>query len=176
MHNFIESDSYNVAPPSTPSKFEAQYTYSPFPQILALLQATLGIWSQVDSMGCHSLCEVCVGGRHVSSICLRNPSLRCLSYSTSCLSFMNLLMTLTWTTWGVLWRSKFTSEDSQINLGLWEAWSALKANLALKIGTYFLAWKLLTFFWYGHWDFLSSSFFSFFFWTRNLKMGINGVD
>jgi hypothetical protein len=74
-----------------------------------------------------------------------------------CLSFMNLLTTLTWTTLGVLWRSKFTSEDSQINFGLWEAWSALETNLTLKIGMHFLPWKLLTFCWYGHWDFLSSS-------------------
>jgi hypothetical protein len=33
---------------------------------------------------------------------------------------------------------KFTGEDSQINFGLWEAWSALETNLTLKIGMHFL--------------------------------------
>jgi len=46
-----------------------------------------------------------------------------------------------------------------------ENWDAL---FAMKTSYILLVWRL--------WDFLSSSFFSFFIWTRNLKMDINGVD
>lgn len=141
----------------------SSHQFSPFPKLkaqplkgLALLQAALGIWSWVNSMGWHSLWEVCRWAACEAQFVLGTRHWGAFHIQPLCLSFMNLLTTLTWTTLGVLWRSKFTSEDSQINFGLWEAWSALETNLTLKIGMHFLPWKLLTFCWYGHWDFLSS--------------------